>query len=452
METKSPSLEDCLKLLSGEKDEQKLAGLFLATKISDWSDTASVIKIYNALGARFLHRLLVTGMGKGDTGMEGRADWEAYLKLSVTVLAGFCRVPEIASSEEMVSKIPLISEIISNLSDSSIIEECYEFLVLVASASEKGIIQILESRSIEPLARHILHDGIEDSRSQELAIRLLQLIVDRIPSYNVDKSYLSGMSWMVCTLSRQFALLHNILKFEVMHILISFLSSTSAIFNETIRELLGTNWAAYISIGIMEILQNRIVSCEKLQALRLLDSVMYIVGESFLLEDKIFDDVEATLPIDKFLLLVLESARVEIAVHLNELAYLKYEASKTSSTSRTIELKRQNLAVLYSLVEKIIKLISSANVADGTILNEGILLQMISGLNETISLVLDFLQDAKDHCVWKGDDLLAAVRIIGRRRQETFCSTSFLLRVMMNQGSKTAFWLFIMSCLYKFEF
>lgn len=36
---------------------------------------------------------------------------DVYLQLSVTVLAAFCRVPEIASSKDMVSKIPLILEI-----------------------------------------------------------------------------------------------------------------------------------------------------------------------------------------------------------------------------------------------------------------------------------------------------------------------------------------------------
>ena len=52
-------------------------------------------------------------MGKGtisDTAGENR---DAYLQLSVTVLAAFCRVPEIAASEDMVLKIPLIVEILS---------------------------------------------------------------------------------------------------------------------------------------------------------------------------------------------------------------------------------------------------------------------------------------------------------------------------------------------------
>lgn len=64
-------------------------------------------------------------------------------------------------------------------------------------------------------------------------------------------------------------------------------------------------------------------------------------------------------------MLVLESSRIEIAVLLNELAYLKYEASKSSSDVDTIHLKQRNLSVAFSLVEKIIKLIASVAEDEG---------------------------------------------------------------------------------------
>lgn len=55
----------------------------------------------------------VAGMGNGGVSGSGGENREAYLQLSITVLAAFCRVPEIASSEDIVSKIPLILEIMS---------------------------------------------------------------------------------------------------------------------------------------------------------------------------------------------------------------------------------------------------------------------------------------------------------------------------------------------------
>lgn len=51
-------------------------------------------------------------MGRGSTGSDN-ANREAYLHLSVTVLATFARVPQIAATDEMQSKVPLILEIMS---------------------------------------------------------------------------------------------------------------------------------------------------------------------------------------------------------------------------------------------------------------------------------------------------------------------------------------------------
>lgn len=66
------------------------------------------------------------------------------------------------------------------------------------------------------------------------------------------------------------------------------------------------------------------------------------------------------------LLLVLESSRVEIAVLLNDIAYLKYEASKnTSSTMESIFSKQQHLSIAFSLIEKIIRLISTVAGEEG---------------------------------------------------------------------------------------
>lgn len=57
----SPLLEDCLKLLKGERDEQRLAGLLLVTKFCKSDDAVSIRRVYDAVGVRFLDRLLRTG-------------------------------------------------------------------------------------------------------------------------------------------------------------------------------------------------------------------------------------------------------------------------------------------------------------------------------------------------------------------------------------------------------
>lgn len=56
-----PDLNDCLKLLKGERDEQRLAGLLLVTKFCKGDDFASLRRVYDAVGMNFLDRLLRTG-------------------------------------------------------------------------------------------------------------------------------------------------------------------------------------------------------------------------------------------------------------------------------------------------------------------------------------------------------------------------------------------------------
>ncbi|MQM18896.1 hypothetical protein Taro_051894, partial [Colocasia esculenta] len=227
----SPALEDCLKLLRGERDEQRLAGLLLATKLFQGDDNASVLKVYEAVGTRFLDRLLMTGMGKGSSQAKGGEERAAYLRLSVTVVAAFCRVPEIASSEDMISKVPLVLEIISKShffilrsSNIPIIEECFEILLLVATTSEEGFTILYESGSMEVLASNIsaLPDG---SRSMELAMKVLQLILTKFPSDLLINRHQSEISKLVPAIARQFALLHNALKFDALHLLATIMSS-----------------------------------------------------------------------------------------------------------------------------------------------------------------------------------------------------------------------------------
>ena len=49
------------ELLRGERDEQKLAGLLVAANVCRAGDADAVRKVYDAVGPRFLRRLLNTG-------------------------------------------------------------------------------------------------------------------------------------------------------------------------------------------------------------------------------------------------------------------------------------------------------------------------------------------------------------------------------------------------------
>ncbi|KAI9106338.1 hypothetical protein K1719_021866 [Acacia pycnantha] len=410
----SPSLEDCLKLLKGERDEQRLAGLLLVTKFCKGDDLSSLRRVYDAVGPLFLDRLLRTGMGKGTITSDRENDRDAYLRLSVTVLAAFCRVPEVASLEDMVLKIPLILEVMSTEPGSSILEECYEFLYLVSTASGNGIMKFYESGGIKILASQIcsMQDG---SHLMEISLKLVQLILSKISWDIIIKDYLSELAIIVAAMARQFAVLHNSLKFEALHVLSAIISSKDVVpLFDALRLLPNDSWSHDMRTGIVAILQNRVAPAERLQALMLAESIISTYGEGWLINHRSTSDAQDSPSTDMCLLLVLEQSRVEVAVLLNELAYLKYEAPKdTSATAEAILLKRRNVAVAYSLIERIIKLISNFDGNDGNFIDEATLKKLIRQLNETIGVILEYLEDAKERGQNKGDDLLASVRIIG---------------------------------------
>lgn len=408
----SLNLEDCLKLLKGERDEQRLAGLLLVTKFCKADDHSSLRKVYNAVGFRFLERLLRTGMGKGAISSDGDNNRDAYLSLSVTVLAALCRVPEIASSEDMTSMIPLILEVMSTRSGSSVLEECCEFLYLVSTASENGITRFYESRGIKIAASQLpsMEDG---SHLVEISIKLLQSVLSRISLDTIQNDYLSELSVIVAVVARQFAILHNSLKFDALHLLNSILSSTdSSQLLQTLKLRPQDCWVPNVRVGIMAILQNHVAPAERLQALILAESMVSIFGEDWLIS-------QDPTPDNMCLLLVLEQSRVEIAVLLNELAYLKYGAPQdTPASVEAYSLKQRNVVVAYSLVEKIIKLISNVGENDGNLLDEDTLTKLIRQLNETIAVVLEYLEDAKEHGQRKA--ILQKHRLHPRKRFKIF--------------------------------
>ncbi|KAL0291028.1 UNVERIFIED_CONTAM: Neurochondrin [Sesamum angustifolium] len=381
-----PSLQDLLMLLRGKTDSQRLAGLLLVTQYCDKNDQHTLLTVYHAIGSTFLHRLLLTGMGKHTAGLHN-PNREAYLRLSITLLAAFARLSHIAATDDMLAKVPLFWR--------------------------------LPPRS---------------SHSMELAMKLVQLVISKLPAGKVYVDHPSELSKMVAAIAKQFALLHNSLKFEALHLLSTVLSSNNSGALHAALQSMSGDWSTSMRVGIMDVLQNRVAPAEKLQALLLAECVISIVGEEWLIGPTTLHGAHSSFPADRCILLVLESSRVEIAVILNELAYLKYEVSKNCPpNAETFLAKLRNLGVcihwwkeLSNSSQNLVKmkltwqLFAESNAT--SIISESTFTKIIGGLNETIDVVLDYLQDAKDHGERKGDDLLASVRIVGSYLAEAPCA------------------------------
>ncbi|KAK1405637.1 Neurochondrin [Heracleum sosnowskyi] len=413
-------LNDCLNLLKADRDEQKLAGLLLVTKFINNDDATSISAIYDAVGDVFLTRLLNTGIGKGKLVKSGLDNRDAYLQLAVTLLASFCRVPIIAASNEMLSKLNLIFEVLSsNL--CLCIEECYEFMLLVVRGNSDGVRVFVESGGLSLLASKI--EAFTDGSSViEIVMRLVELVVSEYDAEVLFSKYANEVAVIVGSIARQFAVLHSNVKFEALHLLSAILSSKfGGPVCDALRVRKGDVWSDYVRVGVVAILQNRVAPAEKLHALIVAEAVVSIVGKEWFFGPMNLPGVEGSVvPGDRCVLLVLESSRIEIAVLLNDLAYLKFEASTSSSVGVVdIVSKERNLCVAFSLVESIVKMIASVAEDEGGVISESTFIKIINGLNETTGVILEYIQDAKVHGQRKGDDLLASVRVIGSYLAET---------------------------------
>ncbi|XP_057986062.1 uncharacterized protein LOC110643219 [Hevea brasiliensis] len=116
----------------------------------------------------------------------------------------------------------------------------------------------------------------------------------------------------------------------------------------------------------------------------------------------------------------MSADKVQVDALLNELTYLKYEASKNTSTiAVSVLVKQQNVAIAFSMVERIIKLTSAMAGNEEELIGENTFIKVINGLNETINVLLEYLKDVKEHGQNKGNDLLASVGVVGSYLAET---------------------------------
>ncbi|KAK3003110.1 hypothetical protein RJ639_019792 [Escallonia herrerae] len=277
--------------------------------------------------------VICISMGKGRTGSSGGDNWDVYLQLSVTILAAFSRIPEIASSPDMVSKIPLIVEIMSEESGLLLLEECYEFLLLVSTANDDGVRTLYKSGGMNVLATHMstFPDG---SHAVKLGMRLFQLVLSKLPLEVINREYPAELSMVVAIIAKQFAVLHDTLKFEALHLLTAVLHSKDSLscvpdwacpigkesrhyhsitaskqielmtldlapVHDALRLMENDIWSTYIRIGVVAILQNRVAPAERLQALMLAESVISIVGEGWLIGQMNLPDAQDFIPADR---------------------------------------------------------------------------------------------------------------------------------------------------------
>ncbi|KAF9602196.1 hypothetical protein IFM89_025541 [Coptis chinensis] len=260
---------EAINMLRSKSEEKRTLGLIKASKLCN--DHAMLTRVFDTVGARFLDRLVNSGSD----------DDQVVLYEDVDVLRAISCVPESESSQEIVSMIPCLLDILKRGACSAITDACYQFLFLVSTTLHNGLATLYEYNGVSVLVSCMasLPDG---SCSLNLAIRLVKSMLCDLPvEERIYKEFPSELSQLVIITARQFALLHNGLKFEVLKLLSTLLSSEYASpLHDALRLMSNEDWSTNIRFGIEAVLRNRDASTENFHALVLAESLMSILGEN----------------------------------------------------------------------------------------------------------------------------------------------------------------------------
>ncbi|KAJ1808318.1 hypothetical protein LPJ75_004613, partial [Coemansia sp. RSA 2598] len=215
---KKQQIEQCARLLSSQStDDEKLAGLLLLPRIVDAQDGESLAYVFESMDARFLERLLRTGIkqhvnGQVDTPMLGIA---AY------VIDVFASHKQIAEHSRMLDRIPTLYTAAS-MGISGVSVEATQALGKTL-ALDAGIERTLDRP--EPFARAL---ASPNTKSMDAAGFAMNRCSEFIHMQDDVQRYARGWVCLASKLASMFDEAQDLRKFELMSILANCLEPLDA--------------------------------------------------------------------------------------------------------------------------------------------------------------------------------------------------------------------------------
>ncbi|GLI65500.1 hypothetical protein VaNZ11_009048 [Volvox africanus] len=169
----SQDFQQCLELLRGPGDERRFVGLLLVTRLLPHGSDDAVRKVLEALGAQFLHRLLLP-LRKPAQGpqvsAEAKEQQATGCSLALAILAAGCRLHDFAAGPDVRDLLPVLLKVVQHggvsrilqlstapadggVRDAAAVSDALECLLGAAAAAPEQTLTILErSPLMESLA------------------------------------------------------------------------------------------------------------------------------------------------------------------------------------------------------------------------------------------------------------------------------------------------------------
>ncbi|KAJ5066300.1 neurochondrin [Anaeramoeba ignava] len=274
------SLENCLKLLSGETNEEKFAGLFLVTKIIKNDDQVTIKKVAEAVGLDFVTKLL------NSKSIEEESNIQAELGLHI--ISAFVLDPELAQASQMKKTVfPVLLNFLGDQKEElqqDFVIESFKILnyILYYNPEDRGLIHFIQnSEAVENAFIGFLR--LEDEEETLLnTIYVIQILFRLLNDQNSIKKQICHA--LLSRLTKIFKENQSELKFIVLDFLVDLLFSQGSfrieskeIENETLNNL---------REGIKNILINLVGQTQREQTFKLIAGCLTKFGESWAIEQE----------------------------------------------------------------------------------------------------------------------------------------------------------------------
>ena len=267
------SLQRCISFLKAAgNDNERFAALLLVTQLvhSNSVDSAGRRSLFHAVGFNFINRLL------NSTNVPNECPQDVYRSLALTILACFATDEEFLVHPEMISKIPLFLDSISDeVENEAILDDSYQILTSLASTSI-GCSHLARKEAFSSLCRST--SCVNQSKSKK-AVEIIVRIVNSSPCALWEEQT-EILLETVKTLSKSFREAQDYTKFELCKSLVILLTSADKSIFQRVQE---KHWLEDIYIGLNQILQSKVSSQERDPAVILVSLVIELVGMDWMI-------------------------------------------------------------------------------------------------------------------------------------------------------------------------
>lgn len=302
----NPAVEKCINALqSAQNDSEKMAALFLVTKVVKGSKLGRESRraLFGAIGFKFIMRLL-------NAPASPEVPSTLYKSVALNVLTAFCSDPEIAENPEMLAAIPTFLTVIESCDEGNedddqllmVVSEAYHCLKCLASV-EKGRKALVDAGAIERLTTLYANQTFNSDEALEIIAR----VGSKLGSRTWEKSP-DGFADLMQRLSCQFEVDQSDQKFDVCG-LISGIVPTC---NQSPDDLENCGWPKSLLKGLTDILTSKITEKQRNPALRLAAVTLTKLGVDWVIKAE--DGPEAY----QFLILLVHLSCIEVRMCLED--------------------------------------------------------------------------------------------------------------------------------------